>query len=182
MRAQIIITALLAFSGVAFADEKSKPAVSEESKELKLGKERLQECRKHFAEGKENEAMELAQQSLEIFVAPYPELRNLGIGVIDTEEYRIEVHVNTSEAERADPKPPITRPYSFVVYSKGDEPKFLYSLDFEHGHDDGKLASAALGRMHGGHINYGMVKTDAKFSEVKARALEVIKSSIETKD
>ncbi len=59
---------------------------------------------------------------------------------------------------------------------------FLYALDFEHGHDDGKLASADLGRMHREHINYGMVTIDAKFSEVKAWALEVIKSGIETKN
>ena len=135
-----------------------------------------------FADGKEDEAMALAQKSVDIFVAPYPELENVGIGVIDNEKYRIVVHINTYRDERADPKPPITRPYSFLVYSKEEEPKFLYALDFEHGHDDGKLATAALGRMLNGHINYGIFDIAAKFSEVKKRALKIIASGIEAKD
>jgi hypothetical protein len=178
----IVVTALLLLGEIGVADDLAKPAAKAESKELTLGKERLKECRKLFADGKEDDAINLARESLKIFVAPFPNLRHVGIGVIDAEKYRIEIHINTSDAERADPKPPITRPYSFLVYSKGKEPKLLYALDFEHGHDDGKLASAALGRMHNGHVNHGMVEITAKFAEVKKQALQIINSGIETKD
>lgn len=178
----IISVCLLISAGFGLADEPTQSAETVESKGLKLGKARLEECRKLFTEGNEDEAMKLANESIDVFVAPSPKLRNVGIGVINTEKYRIEVHINTSEAERAASKPPITRPYSFLVYSRGEKPKFLYALDFEHGHDDGKLASAALGRMRNGHINYGILDVSSKFSDVKKRALEIIKSEIETKD
>ena len=171
---------LLLASGSAPANEDPEPEENNESPEMQAGMKRLLKCRKLFADGKEDEAMVLAQKSLDILVAPYPDLRNVGIGIVASDKYRIVVHVNTSEAERANPKPPITRPYSFHVYTKEEEPEFLYVLDFEHGHDDGKLASAALGRSHQGHINYGMIQIDAGFSQVKKRALEIIHSGIES--
>lgn len=139
------------------------------------GRARLEQCRRLFSSGRENEALELGLKSIDIFIAPYPELRRIDIGHIITQHHLIVVYLNTTEDERRTPEFPITRPYSFFVYTKEKEPLLLWKLDFEHGFKDGKLVSAAIGReVTNRHINYGLINVRAKFSDVKKRVLEVI--------
>lgn len=136
---------------------------------------RLDECRQLFSSGKEDEALELAQASVAMFTAPYPKLKRIDIGHIKTPRNLIVVYLNTTEDERRVPKPPISLPYSFFVYTNDEKPAFLYRLDFEHAFDDGMLVSAAIGQgVTNRHINYGLIATDTKFSDVKKRVLELI--------
>jgi hypothetical protein len=180
----ILLTVLLMMAASSYADdEKTAPPVTstkEDSPELKKGKERLQECRKLFSEGKQDEAIKLAINSIDVFVAPYPQLRWIDIGVIETEKYRVIIHVNTTEDERASVKKYIVRPYTFCVFPKEQDSKLIGVIDFEHGYDEkGVLETAALGRYtDGSHLNYGIIDTKSNFTTVRDRALELIKKDI----
>lgn len=154
----------------------------EDSKELKAGLERLDKCRTLFADGKTDEAMELALQSIDIFVAAAPEAETLTIAAWETEKYLVDVVINLGEKERKKPDMGISRPYSFLVQTKAEKPKFLYFLDFEHGYSGGKPHTAALGRMVDiVHINHGMFKTTAKYSEVEGAAMKLIQTGLESR-
>lgn len=177
----ILLPALLLLTTAILADERkstpqSAPA-KEESPELKKGQERVNECRRLFRDGKQNEAMKLAMDSIDIFVAPCPELRWIEIGTIETDKYRVVIHVNTTDDERAKVRKYIVRPYTFCVFPKEPEGKLIGVIDFEHGYNEkGGLESAALGRYSGGsHLNYGMIDTKADFTKVRDAALELIK-------
>ena len=164
-------------------EKKATPQVTapkQDSPELRKGKERLEECRKLFREGKQNEAIKLATESVDVFVAPYPQLRWIDVGSLETEKYRVVIHVNTTEDERANPRKFIVRPYTFCVFPKEPDGKLLGVIDFEFGYNEkGVLESAALGRYTGGsHLNYGMIDIKADFGTVREAALELIKKDV----
>jgi hypothetical protein len=158
------------------------PTEKEDSKELKAAVERLRECRALFADGKTDEAIELGLRSIDLFVAAAPEAQTMTVAAWETEKYLVDVVINLGAKERKKPQSGIVRPYSFMVQTKAENPKFLYFLDFEHGYSDGEPHTAALGRMVGsGHINHGMFKTTAKFSEVEPVAMKLIQSGLEAR-
>jgi hypothetical protein len=181
MHLTLLVTVLAVLTTThVLADEKKAPSTTppaaEESPELKKGKERLEECRNLFRDGKQNEAIKLAIESTDIFVAPHPQLSWIDVGAIETEKYRVVIHVNTTEDERAKVKMNIVRPYTFCVFPKEPGGKLLYAIDYEHGYDEGVLKSAALGRYSGGsHLNYGMMDTKSDFTAVRDAALKLIK-------
>ncbi len=183
MRFTLPILALAFLTSTGLAEEKksepAKTAEVEDSPELRKGKERLEECRKLFREGKQNEAIKLAIESIDIFVAPFPQLRWVDVGAIETGKYRVVIHVNTTEDERAKKKEYIVRPYTFCVFPKEPEAKLLYVIDYEHGYSEGVLQTAALGRYSGGsHHNYGMIDPKADFTTVRDAALALVKKDI----
>src|SRR5687767_8583028 len=98
MRPTLLASLLLLSSSLLLADDKpaspTKPEAPAESPELKKGRERLEECRKLFQEGKQNEAIQLATESVDIFVAPYLQLQWIDVGAFETDKYRVVIHVN----------------------------------------------------------------------------------------
>lgn len=179
MRHPLLASLMLLISPLALAEDKAvpKPEAPAESPELKKGRERLEECRKLFREGKENEAIKLASESMDIFVAPYPQLQWIDVGAIETDKYRVVIHVNTTEDERAKVKKFIVRPYTFCVFPKEPGAELLYVIDFEQGYDEGVLKSAALGRnADSTHFNLGMLDTNSSFTAVRDVALKMIKA------
>ena len=98
------------------------------------------------------------------------------LGSISTDDYKIDVHFNMEDRERADKKEGIVRPLSFRVWTKDDEPKLLRILDFELAYFEGELMSAAIGeKVEDGHANLGIVDPKSDFDTIKKRVLEIVK-------
>ncbi|MEX0818220.1 MAG: hypothetical protein WD070_01465, partial [Pirellulaceae bacterium] len=69
----------------------------------------------------------------------------------------------------------IVRPYSFRVWTLGDEPELVQILDFELGYSDGDVVTAAIGEMTDrGHANYGIVDPKSEFASIKKKVIEIL--------
>ena len=79
------------------------------------------------------------------------------------------------DRERAEKKNGIVRPYSFRVWTKGEEPELVQILDFELGYSDGVITTAAVGEeTEDGHLNFGIVDPKSDFNTIKKKVLEII--------
>ena len=155
---------------------KKEEKVEEQSAEQKAGIARLEECRKLWNSGDQDAAVKKATESLEVFTAAFPGKKWVNVGTIELDKVNVEIHINMTEEERAKVKDLIVTPYTFCDFAKGEKRKLHYVLDYEQGWDKGKLETAAIGRYAGStHINYGMVETTAKFTEIREKALKLIK-------
>ena len=96
-------------------------------------------CRALFAIGKEQEAIDHAAVALSKFKGAKEELAWMLIGSIMTDDYKIDVHYNMGDRERADKKEGIVKPFSFRVWTKDDESKLVRILDFELAYFEGCL-------------------------------------------
>ena len=75
---------------------------------------------------------------------------------VELEKVRIEVQVNIGPKERKPPEIGIALPLTFRVWSRGDVPELIDTIDFEIGYLDGKPNTAALGQQQGEvHANFG---------------------------
>lgn len=132
-------------------------------------------CQTLFAEGKEKEAVEHAAIALAKFKAAGNDLAWMKLGSFTTNGHNIDVHYNMGPKERAEKKDGIVRPYSFRVWSNGDEPKLVQILDFELAFFEGDLVSAAIGETtQEGHANFGIVDPKSDFATIKAKVLKII--------
>ena len=78
--------------------------------------------------------------------------------------------------ERDPPKDGIIKPLSFRVWSKNKDPSLLAVIDFEIGRIEGKPLTAALGQeFPNAHANFGMLPVDAKYEQIRTKAIELIK-------
>jgi len=132
-------------------------------------------CQALFADGKEQEAIDHGAVALSKFKLAKKDLAWIGLGSFKTKLYRVDVHYNMGPKERSEIKSGIVRPYSFRVWTLGDEPKLVQILDFELGYSDGKPITAAVGEMtRRGHANYGIVDPKSDYATVKKKILEVL--------
>jgi hypothetical protein len=132
-------------------------------------------CQALFATGKEQEALDHAAVALAKFKAAGNNLAWMGLGSFTTEKYRVDVHYNMGQRERAEKKDGIVRPYSFRVWTRDTDPKLVRILDFELGYFGGELLTAAVGEMTGtGHANFGIVDPKSEFAKIKKKVLEII--------
>ncbi|KAA5547328.1 hypothetical protein FYK55_00410 [Roseiconus nitratireducens] len=132
-------------------------------------------CQLLFADGKEQESIDHAAVALTKFKEADQDLAWMKLGTFKTDRYRIDVHFNMGPEERAEIRDGIVRPYSFRVWTLGDEPELVRILDFELGYSNGKVVTAAIGAMTGGgHSNYGIVDPKSDFSTIKKRVVEIL--------
>ena len=132
-------------------------------------------CQALFAKGKEQGAVDHAAVALAKFKAAGNNLSWMLLGWIKTNGYKIDVHYNMSEHERAEKRDLIVRPYSFRVWTTNTEPKLVRILDFELAYLDGNLLSAAIGEeTRNGHANFGIVDPKSDFATIKKKVLEII--------
>jgi hypothetical protein len=131
-------------------------------------------CRALFEKGKEQEAVDHAAVALAKFKAAGFKLAWMNLGSITKAGHRIDVNYNMGENERAE-KDGIVRPYSFRVWTTGDQPRLVRVLDFELAYFDGKLLTAAVGEItKQGHVNFGMVDPKSDFATIKKKVLEIL--------
>lgn len=132
-------------------------------------------CQALFAAGKEQEALNHAAVALTKFKLAQNDLAWMGLGSFTTKHYRIEVHFNMGPDERSERRDGIVLPYSFRIWTAGDEPKLVQILDFELAYSDGEVVSAAIGEMTSrGHANFGIVDPKSDFATIKKKVLQII--------
>ena len=134
-------------------------------------------CQALYAQGREQEAVDHAAMALQKFKVAGSNLAWLGLGTINTNQYRIEVHYNMGPGERADEKDRegIVRPLSFRVWTTNAPPRLVRTLSFELAYLDGKVISAAIGEEIGsGHANFGIVDPMIPFASLKRKVLEIL--------
>jgi hypothetical protein len=132
-------------------------------------------CKVLFASGKQQEAIDHSAVALEKYKRAGKELAWMQLGSIKAGKYLLAVHYNMGPDERADKKDGIVRPYSFRVYSTGDSPRLVQTIDFELGYFDGKLLTAAIGETTAeGHGNYGIVDPKSKFATIRDKVIKLI--------
>ena len=177
MKTIFVVLAMLISSSV-FAEERPKDLKgieaalksSPDDPMLHYGK-----CQFLFKDGKEQEAIDHASVTMAKFILAKKELAWIRVGSIKTKEHRIDVHFNMGPKERVKPKDGIVRPYSFRVWTLGDEPDLVQVLDFEHGYSNGKVVTAAVGETtRRGHSNFGIVDPKSDFATVKKKVLEIL--------
>ena len=128
-----------------------------------------------------DQGYEAAKQAMERFIAKKSTLAWMLLEHIDLGTLRVDVHFNMGPRERKPPDIGIVRPLSFRVWKKGEDAKgpgqLLEILDFEIGMTGGQPSTAALGMTMrgGGHANFGILDTDAKYVDIRTKALELIK-------
>lgn len=133
-------------------------------------------CQALFASGKEQEAIDYSTVALKKFKESKDDLAWMLLGSIATDDYKIDVHYNMGDRERADKKEGIVRPLSFRVWTKANEPKLVRILDFELAYFEGELISAAIGeKVEDGHANLGIVDPKSNFNAIKKRVLEIVR-------
>ncbi|MEM6692724.1 MAG: hypothetical protein AAF664_25070 [Planctomycetota bacterium] len=99
----------------------------------------------------------------------------IGLGSFSTKDYQIDVHYNMGQKERAEPRDGIVRPYSFRVWTKGDDADLVHVLDFELAYSDSEVVSAAIGEMlRTSHVNYGIVDSKSDFTTVRKKVLDIL--------
>ena len=170
---------LFFFSIPLFADEKKNDDLGKIEAELKSKPNspmlHYKKCRALFAIGKEQEAIDHAAVALSKFKEAKEELTWMLIGSIMTDDYKIDVHYNMGDRERADKKEGIVKPFSFHVWTKDDESKLVRILDFELAYFEGELMSAAIGEdVDGGHANLGIIDPKSNFDTIKKRVLKIV--------
>jgi len=135
-------------------------------------------CKLLFIAGKQQEAVDFAKVALDKFIQAKDNLAWMILGSINTDKYRVDVHYNMGRSERADRaniRLLMTRPYSFRAWTREEPSQLVRIVDFEIMYGYGKPMTAAVGQTTGtGHLNYGMLDTDADFATVKAKVLSVL--------
>ena len=99
---------------------------------------------------------------------------------IELGHIHVDVHFNMGPRERRPPETGIMRPLSFRIWAKGEEDeamgRLLEVIDFEIGMSEGKPSTAALGQTtRRGHANFGMLDTDAAYTEIRQRLIGLVK-------
>ncbi len=136
----------------------------------------LQRAQQLMKDGKPDEGYKTAKRAMAQFIAEESKRQSMLLESIVLKDRRIDVHVNMGPAERKPPQDGIVRPLSFRVWSKGDRPRLLKTIDFEIGMFGGRSLTAALGvTTPSGHGNYGILPVDASYSKIKKKLLEVVK-------
>ncbi len=163
-----------------FAADDPKSALTKIEADLKSNPDdptlHYRKCQALFAMGKEQAAIDHAPTALKKFKESNDGLAWLLLGSITTDHYKIDVHYNMGDRERADKKDGIVRPFSFRVWTKDDEPKLVRILDFELAYFEGELISAAIGeQVEDEHANLGIVDPKSNFDAIKKKVLEIVK-------
>ena len=126
--------------------------------------------------GRLEEGYQTAKDAMALFVKKGDDLSWMLLERIDLGHVRVDVHFNMGPRERRPPEIGIIRPLSFRVWSKGEEPNLIEVIDFEIGLFDGKPSTVALGRTTAtGHANFGILDTNATYSTIRERAMELVK-------
>jgi len=175
-----IFLLLFFFSIPLFAGEKKNDDLGKIEAELESKPNspmlHYKKCQVLFALGKEQEAIDHAVVTLSKFKKAKEDLAWMLIGSIMTDDYKIDVHYNMGERERAEKKEGIVRPYSFRVWSKDTDTELIRILDFELAYFEGELMSAAIGEMNkDGHVNLGIVDPKSDFDTIKKKVLQIVK-------
>ena len=124
-----------------------------------------------------NEGHDAAKKAMEAFVNKGINLPWLRIEEIDLGSVKVDVHLNKGPRERRPPQFGIVRPLSFRILKKGDAPTLVETIDFEIGMLNGKPGTVALGMQQGrAHANFGMLDKDAKYDQIRKKALALIKA------
>ena len=138
-------------------------------------------CQLLYMAGMEQAAVDYAAVAMEKFIAAGDDTPGMYLGAFNTDEHQIIVVYNMTPAERAKNKMWIVRPYSFVVRTLDDPPKFVKKIDWEFNYIGGRPVTAAVGEMvPTGHVNYGMLPVESDFATVKAKVLATLKKTIVT--
>jgi hypothetical protein len=92
------------------------------------------------------------------------------------DDVRVEVVYNLGPIELKPPRMTLVRPVSFQIKKKPEDGgELLATIDYEQGTLNGKAVTAALGKAAGPtHYNYGLLSPDSKYSEVRARFLDLL--------
>jgi len=126
--------------------------------------------------GRYEEGYKAAKEAMGVFVKNDSHLAWMLLESIDLDQVRVDVHFNMGPAERKPPEDGIVKPLSFRVWSKGKERALLAIIDFEIGMSGGKPETAALGQeFPNARANFGMLPVDAKYEQIRKRAIELIK-------
>ena len=132
-------------------------------------------CQALFASGKEQEAVRHAEVAMAKFKRAKKNLSWMRLGSFKTKRYRVDVHFNLGPGERAEQRDGIVRPYSFRVWTLGEDPGLTQILDFELGYSDGKAVTAAIGETtNDGHANYGIVDPNSDYASIKRKIVELL--------
>jgi hypothetical protein len=115
------------------------------------------------------EKFEKAGDRLAFFI-----LENIEVGSL-----QVEVRFNMGERERKPPQMGIVRPMTFKLWKsegKDAKPVEVESIDFEIGMIGGAAETAAFGKTDGeGHHNYGLAEPDATYSQIREKAIALIR-------
>lgn len=129
---------------------------------------------------KREEGFKTAQAAMQLFIKAKNDLAWMMLENITIEGGHIDVHFNMGPRERKAPDIGIVKPLSFRVWSKDGGIIGIY--DFEIGMFEGKPSTAAMGQTTDKqHANFGILKTDATYEEIRAKALDVILKNIPKK-
>ena len=177
MKTFLLLLALIALP--LFAAEKSAEDLVKIEETLKSEPDdpmlHYKKCQTLFAMGKEQEAIDHAAIALTKFNKANDDLAWMWLGSFTTDKYKVDVNYNMGDRERAEKKNGIVRPYSFRVWTKGEEPELVQILDFELGYSDGVITTAAVGEeTEDGHLNFGIVDPKSDFNTIKKKVLEII--------
>lgn len=132
-------------------------------------------CLALFTAGKEQESITHAEVALAKFKLAENDLAWMRLGSFKTKNHRIDVHYNMGPKERSERRDGIVRPYSFRIWTLGDEPDLVQVLDFELAYSDGVVVTAAIGETtSSGHGNYGIVDPKSDFATIKKKVLDIL--------
>ena len=126
--------------------------------------------------GRYEDGYKTAQDAMKVFEKTNNSLAWMLLEKIDAGPVRVDVHFNMGPKERKPPEDGIVKPLSFRIWSKDKEAKLLGIIDFEIGMIGRKPLTAALGQELGdAHANFGILPVDAKYEQVRKKAVELIK-------
>jgi hypothetical protein len=122
-----------------------------------------------------NEGYDTAKKAMKLFIKKKNRLAWMLLESVELETVRVDVHFNMGPGERKYPEIGIVRPLSFRIWAKGKDANLLEIIDFELGVFNGKANTAALGQtVRRAHTNFGMLKADAKYEDIRKQALALI--------
>lgn len=125
--------------------------------------------------GKRQQGYETAKAAMRQFIADGDDLAWMMLESVEVGDKRIDVHFNMGPKERDPSIDGIVKPLSFRVWSVGEEPTLLRTLDYENGRFDGQVLTAAIGEQRGSvHGNLGMLELDATYEEIVRKVVEIV--------
>ncbi len=129
-----------------------------------------------MALGRYEDGYQAAKKAMTIFIKNDEDLAWMMLESVDAGRVKVDVQFNMGPRERNPPKDGIVKPLSFRVWSKDKEKSLVAIIDFEIGMSEGKPQTAALGQESDNvHANFGMLPVDAKYEQVRNKAIELIK-------
>jgi|GEM_PF-1921324 len=169
--AAIALVVSLGFvAGFLQAADESAP-----QKEPDKAKALYREAQRLMAEGKYDKGYAKAQEAMKAYIEKNDPLAWLLLEKIELDKVQVHVHLNMGPSERNPPDDGVIRPLFFRVWTQGQQPRLIEQIDYEIGMLEGKPNTAAFGiSMPGAHGQLDSMEPDSKYSEIRAKAIELV--------